>query len=313
MVLTALVCGLTAALSVSAADSVPSKPGDFWLTNHAQFPGVWAGHTPSVDRFETLHAEAVAGRLKLIWRPDRLATNAVVVAHASVSELSHWASRDWRPFPMQQRGQFLEAIVPVEDVDVPVAYFLSVVEASATNLSPLRAVTPRLAGLEDPSRIFWPVLEGFEEDLESWQLLTTGREGGQMKTDPACRHGQAALAVSLPPGKRSITVATTRVKGWQAVSQKARGVRVWLRTRQGEGRARFTLLANAHSTNQVVVTSRTEARLNDQWQKVDLFFDDFPALALVDVDLFAIEFIGEGPRDFLLDDLELIGPWRMLP
>jgi hypothetical protein len=32
---------------------------------------------------------------------------------------------------------------------------------------------------------------------------------------------------------------------------------------------------------------------------------------LANVDWFTIEFIGVGPRDFLIDDLQFLGPWKI--
>jgi hypothetical protein len=90
----------------------------------------------------------------------------------------------------------------------------------------------------------------------------------------------------------------------------AQGVLVWLRTREGGSRARFTLLANALTTNQMVGIFPQDANLTNRWQKVNLPFASFPGLQLPSIDLLAVEFIGDGPREFLVDDLQLLGPWR---
>lgn len=175
----------------------------------------------------------------------------------------------------------------------------------------MRLCRPRAAGLEEPSRIFWSFLEGFEQDMESWRLLTTDAGAPPLKTDPTAHNGRAALAVTLPVGKHSVTVATTRVRGWQVQQHGATGLRLWLRAREGAARAQFTLLAQAFTTNQVVAVWPRDVQLTAQWQQVDLPFGLVPQVPLAAVDLFAIEFIGEGPREFLVDDLQLLGPWGM--
>ena len=46
---------------------------------------------------------------------------------------------------------------------------------------------------------------------------------------------------------------------------------------------------------------------------MELFFSALPRLSLGAVDLFAIEFVADGPREFLVDDLQLLGPWKLEP
>jgi hypothetical protein len=235
---------------------------------------------------------------------------------------------------MTWRGQGWECWVPVEDIEVPIVYFVAVESSTpqkssahhgaelaalpedreiATNVSPMRVCRPHLLGLKGPTRIFWPFLEGFEQGLESWRWLAPEPEPGRLKTDPLAKNGHAALLVSVPAGKRSVTIATTRVRGRELVTRAATGLRIWLRTRHGSGQARFTLLADALTTNQVVAVSRQQAHLAPVWRKVDLAFDDFPDLPQRGVDLFTIEFIGHGPQDFLVDDLQLLGAGKVEP
>jgi hypothetical protein len=299
-----------------------SDPPDRWITSVVQFPPQFRQPTTQTNLFANLRAEAWAERLKILWTPELPLTNESAVSlHASADELGHWPARDWRPFSMSLRGNSWEVFVPVDDPDVPLVYFVSVIRERAsgggsalvfsTNISPMRICTPRLAGLEEPTRIFWPFLEGFEQDTVSWRWLAPTQESVPLKTDPDAMTGGAALLVALPGGKRSVTIATTRVRGWQLVQQSATGLRVSLRTRQGTGRARMTLLGDASTTNQVVSVWRKEPMVTESWQKVDVLFSDLPRLALSRVDLFAIEFIGEGPLEFLVDDLQLLGPWKL--
>ena len=298
-------------LAVQAAAQTNPPPADAWATNFVQFPSAIDTNQIRLTGFETLRAEVNAGRLKILWSLQQPDTNVGVIVVASADEPGHWPVRDWRSYPMSLRGTNWETSVPVDDVDVPLVYFVRMSTATATNVSLMRVCNPRAAGLEEPSRIFWPFLEGFETGTEGWSLLANQPGFASMQTDATAKNGHAALRVSLLPNKRSVTVATTRVRGWQILQNGATGLRVWLRTREGTGRARFTLFANAFNTNQIISISSIEAKLDKRWQKIELPFTSFPKLPLGSVDWFTIEFIGVGPRDFLIDDLQLLGRWKI--
>ena len=212
---------------------------------------------------------------------------------------------------MTLSGSQWQTRMPVDDIDVPIIYFVQMVAHGKTNISPMRICHPRVLGLEMPSRPFWPFLEGFEQGLESWSLVAARTNVLSLTTDTLAKNGYSSLKVSLPAGQHSTTVATTRVRGWQIQQNAATGLRLWLRTKTGTGRARFTLFANAFGTNQVMATSSIEAKLTDQWQKLELPLNSFPKIPLGSVDWFTIEFIGDGPTDFLIDDMQFIGPWRI--
>jgi len=287
----------------------PGPRGDGWLTNAFQYPATLAARAERSNGFSSLRAEVIVGRLKVIWSTSLSSTNRSATLHYSVGEPGHWPARDWRRLPLEPRGAQAEAAIPVADLDLPLVYFVSLATPAQTVVSPPRLCRPRDAGLEEPPRIFWPYLEGFEEDLESWRGLTP--EGLTIRCDPEARSGRSALAVALPAGKNAATVATTRLRGWHIWKHRARGVRVWLRMREGEGRARFTLFANYGSTNQVSALFPKETRLTPQWQKVDLRFAEFGGLPETAVDLLAIDCLGGSGREFLLDDLQLLGPWEL--
>lgn len=235
-------------------------------------------------------------------------TNAVVSIFASADEPGHWPVRDWREFEMVESGTNWEARIPVEDVDVPIAYFAREVIGGRTNFAPMRLMYPRSLGLEEPTRFFWPFLEGFEQGASSWRLAT---DYGAMQLSPESKNGLAALRVSLPEGKRSVTIGTTRVRGWRAQHAGVHGLSVWLRTRGGAAAVRFALHANAFTTNAVVRVSPLEGRITNQWQRVDVSFDSFPKLPLAEVDWLTLEFIADGPRKIFVDDLQFLGPWEM--
>jgi hypothetical protein len=174
----------------------------------------------------------------------------------------------------------------------------------------MRIFKPREAGMDMPTRLFWSFLEGFEEGTASWKLLSRESEGGALRTSATAKSGMTSLLVALGPRQRPVTIGTTRLRGWQISKQGATGVRLWLRTVSGKGRVRFALHANAFTPEQAVSAAQQEWTLNDQWQQVDLSFDQFPPLALGSLDFFSLEFSGEGAREFLLDNVELLGKWK---
>ena len=291
-------------LLVPSLGAAEKPVADFWLTNAGQYPPGVSTNAVRASGFENLHSEALAGKLKISW-PSTNAPPAGVTLLASEDDPGHWPARDWRSYAMEQHGENWEAYVPVDSLDVPVVYFVRAGE----KISPMRLTRPRALGLEAPTRIFWPFLEGFEEGLESWRLLSDAM--AELKTGTPVKNGKAALIAALPAGKKSIAIGTTRVRGWFVEEHFAKGLSVWLRTREGTGRARFTLLAHAFTTNQVVAVRAGEVPLTAQWQRVELPFDTFPKISRGAIDLFTIEFMADGPREFLVDDLQLLGRWRL--
>lgn len=292
----------------ASAEETNRPPADAWFTDAFDWPGFVQTQTVAVSGFETLHAEDSAGRLKVFWSPAVMDTNAAVRLFASADEPGHWPVRDWRGIDAFARGTNWEAKIPVDDVDVPVAYFLTVAAGGKTNYSGLRLTYPRELGLDEPTRIFWPFIEGFEEGLESWRLATP--DCGTMEVVGEAHNGLGALLVTVSPGQHSVTVGTTRLRGWRVVEPTIRGVGLWVRTGGGPARVRFTLHANAFTTNQVISVSSSEALATDHWRRVDMAFDSFPKAPLVNVDWFTLEFIAEGPREILIDDLQYLGPWK---
>ncbi len=86
------------------------------------------------------------------------------------------------------------------------------------------------------------------------------------------------------------------------------GIRVWLRTGAGTGRARFTLLANAYTPGQKVGAWPKQTVVGETWQQVDLLFSELREFPIGQVDVFAIELIGNAPTAFFVDDIQLLGP-----
>ncbi len=303
--------GLATALLLHAADAFaqPQPAVDAWLGGALLYPRGLATNALQPDAFTGLRAEQLAEQLKVRWQPTTPVASPRVVLHFSADAPGHWPARDWRTLPMLQRGVVWEATLPVDDLDVPLVYFVSVGDETPAWLSPLRVVAPRLAGMAKPSRVFWPFLDGFEDGLAGWELIST--TAPPLKTSPLAHDGNAAMAVTLPPGAGSVTVSTTRVRGWHYSHQLATGLRVWLRAPGRAGVARFSLHAQSGTTNAVVIASTIEAALDDQWRKVDLAFSSFPNFPVVGTDRFTIQFSGEGPTEFLVDDVRLLGRWRL--
>jgi len=262
--------------------------------------------------FATLRAEAVAGKIQVTWAPDSSRGPTQVVLHASADAPGHWPARDWRSLSMNLRGTTWSAFLAVEDVEEPILYFVRSVSAGAITISPMRILLPQEAGLEEPTRPFWPFLEGFEEGFESWRLLSDN-EVSLLGTSTSAKSGRAALMVRMPSGRRSLTLVTTRVRGWLAEQKRASGICLWLRTAEGAGRARFSVLAHAFTTNEVSRVWPADAELSERWRRVDLYFDQLPSFPLRAMDVFSIEFIADGTREFLVDDVQLLGPWPLDP
>jgi hypothetical protein len=307
------LCGLVGLLR--AAPTPAGPPADDWLSNLQRRPpatAIW--HTPALPNqkaFLQLQAESVAGKLKIRWHPpaEVIPLQAELVTSSDAPE--RLEVRDWRSRPLQARGGAWEAAVPIDNVDVPLVYYVRVQTASGWQQSPLRMAHPRSSGLEEPSRIFWPFLEGFEDNLQSWRLINAPADAPPLQTNAPPHNGKAALRVTQPAGKHSVTVGTTRVRGWQIEQQMATGVRVWLRVSEGVGTAQFTLFANAFATNQTVQTTTNLVRLTPRWQRVDLPFNTFPKIPRGEIDFFTLEFTGADRQEFWVDNLSLLGRWRL--
>lgn len=301
-----------AGLLVALMAQAQTKPAaDAWVADAVQFPNGLATNALNRETFTALRAELLAGQLKVRWQPATPATPPSLALHFSADAPGHWPARDWRTLPFTQRGAVWEATLPVDDLDVPTVYFVSDGSPAPALLSPMRVVSPRLAGMEKPSQVFWPFLDGFEERAGGWEISAPSAGVPPPRTSTGAHDGNAALSVTLPAGQRSVTVGTARVRGWHYSHQLATGLRVWLRAPGGSGRARFTLHANHRATNAVAVGSTIEAALGDQWRKVDLSFSSFPNFPMAGTDWFSIEFSGAGPCEFLVDDLRLLGRWRL--
>ncbi len=293
-----------------------APPADDWLAGPYSYPTELKALPIVSNPAPALHAEIIAGHLKAYLAAEAGATNQSVVIVASQDSPGHWTARDWREFPMQLRGGNWETILPVDDLYVPLAYFSRTSAGPAGtapgSLSPMRVAVPGRLGMEIPSHPFYPYIEGFEEGLHRWELVGRVSDGAEMKIVPMPHDGKSALEVRIPARQTSATVATTRVRGRQLADHHATGLRLWLRTSTGSGRAGFTLFANAHGPEQVSATCNLpEPAIDTTWRKVELPLSAFPGLTVSEIDWFAIEFIGAPGTGFLIDDLSFMGPWAL--
>ncbi len=311
------LCGLLALGAVAALAQTPKPRTDQWLAGPFAYPAIVGASVGGTAGFEGIETDAVAGRLKIYWTAAATEGAGRVMLFASAEMAGHWPARDWHALPMSHRGGRWEASVPVESVDIPMIFFLRVGAGAGTRLSAMRICAPRAAGLEEPSRIFWPYLEGFEGTLESWRGFGANVMAGAalgaapLQTDPVAKQGKLSLRVAVPGAGQMVGVATTRVRGWQIVERSATGLRLWMRTRSGAGRVVFTLFANAGGAREMVMPYDRVVLLDERWQKVDLAFARFGKGPLAEVDLLALEFSAEAAREFLVDELQLLGPWKL--
>ncbi len=92
------------------------------MTNSVQYPvpSIALSHSlPPAAGFALLHADVVAGKLKIYWPAEDHGSNTLIQVFASADELGHWPARDWHAYAMSRRGTNYEANVPVENIDVP--------------------------------------------------------------------------------------------------------------------------------------------------------------------------------------------------
>jgi len=280
----------------------PQPGSDVWLTNAPALPQPHTTTAIDTNRFSSLRAEAVAGKLLVRWEIGEPFSEARIIASADAP--GHWPARDWRTFPMRRTPTGWLTEVPADGLDVPIIYFASAIGQGTSLASPMRMVHPRALGLEEPTRLFWPFIEGFEQGTEGWRAID-----GSLRRDTEGKSGRASLGIQISKERRSATLVTTRLRGWFLEEHGATGVALWLRLKTGTGTARFTLFANAFSTNQLIARRTETMKVTEKWTQAVLHFRSFPKLALGDVDLFSVELTAEPGMEFLMDDVRLLGRW----
>lgn len=289
-------------LAAAAFAAEPSPNADCWLTNGV-FPVPFSDANVRTNLFQTLRAEAVAGKLQVKFEALPSLHKPRVIASADAP--GHWPARDWRSLPMRRAGPNWLAELPVDSLDVPQIYLVAAMTGEQEVVSPMRLAMPRDLGLEKPTRLFWAFLEGFEQGAQSWRA-----KNSQVHTGALARSGRSALSVTVPSDRQSATLTSTRLRGWYLQEHGADGVALWLRTRSGTASAAFTLAGHAFSTNQILSRKTETTTISTNWTKVRLTFESFPRPPLADLDLLAIEFAAEPGTEILLDDVHLLGRWR---
>ncbi len=278
------------------------------LEGSSAYPDELSGGTVDPEIFRELKVDSIAGRLRFSFPSTAVPAKAEVRLWSSVDAPGHWAARHWLPVPMKAPGRDRVAVLPVDNLDVPIVYFVEAADGGR-KLSPLRICAPRALGLEKPSRPFWSFLEGFEEGTRGWRVLAPASGGVDQKIVPSPYNGKRALSVRIPEGKASVTIATTALREWHIRLQGAIGAQFQTRVPGGRGRVRLTILMDAFSEEQRVSVLPQTIEAGGDWTRIDVLFKDFPGLKPGRVDLLAFEFIGEPGREFLLDDLRLLGDW----
>lgn len=273
-------------------------------------PEVRSGYL-NTNIFTNFFAESIAGKIQVLWNNPPGLSNSTGTVFYSVDYPEHTFSRNWQYLPLIFRGPLFNASIPVDDVDVPIIYFITIVSEGKTNLSPMRICYPRAAGLEAPSRPFWHFLEGFEEISINWRILNTYTNIVPLHTNCAPKNGKVALCITLPEGRRSISVGTTRLRGWQIEHSNATGFSVWLKTNGEKGQVQFSLVSYFGTPKQVVSQHPQIIPISSDWKRVELNFNSFPKANLIGVDLLVFEFSGNDKAEFYIDDLSLSGKWMV--
>jgi len=290
------------------AVAAQTNVADQWLQSGAVYPPIGSNSVASTNQFATFHAEAVSGQLQITWVPEPdfgSPTHVLVVSSADAP--GHWPVRDWRVHSLQPHGQSWQVNVPTDSADAPIIYFALAQSGGATQVSPMRVCRPRALGIEQPSRYFWPFLEGFEQGLGSWRNLSGG---GELRISDMAKNGRAALALSVPANHHSASAGTTRLRGWFVQEHGASGFAFWARTASGTGEIRCSLLANAFIDRQAIAAQTNATAVNPHWRRIEVPFSAFARFPLGDLDFVTIEFTAEAGSELLVDDLYLLGRWR---
>ena len=290
---------------VGVAAAHAAEPVDAWCPG-ASLP---SGLSPAPDLFETLAATAVLEdrRLAVVWNPGlKVSTNGVALVHASTGAPGHWASRDWRSWRMERTEAGWRALVPLESVEMPLAYFVGFASAVATNCSPVRSFRTAGSDLVTPTFVFNGFLEGFEEGLEAWEPTVAGISERSMVRSTNALTGRYALRLEVPAGRASMTVGTTRVRGWMLEEYSPVALRFAARTESGNGRIACVLHGNARTPNVAVYPTKAEFTVGRDWRRFEVPMEAFTGLRPGMVDAFTLQFRSESGRALLVDDLELV-------
>lgn len=250
-----------------------------------------------------LAATAAGGRLRVTWAARGPATDAAVTLWTSTDAPGHWPSRDWRPVAMTRQGGAWAAELPLRSAVVPVVYFAQ----AAGGVTPMRIFHPARAGVAEPPAAAWTFLEGFEEGHEGWELATGAREAPPLERASPGATGRGALAVTVPPGRASVAVNTTALRGWMLLEAgPGATLRLAARTDAGPGRLRVWLATQAGAPEFVRHEGPGAWEVGPEWRRFEVPLAAFQRLRPGEVDRVTFEFAGRAGQRLLLDDVELV-------
>lgn len=280
---------------------------DRWLEPPGTFPdGAPATRVTPADAAGFAGA-AVDGRLRVRWTAPAPAETAAVHLRFSADPPGHWPSRHWRTVAMTWDGGAWAADVPVLTTAAPLIYFAEVRESGAGGWStPMRLFDPAQTGMTPPPEAGWRFLAGFEDAFEGWELATGARNAPPLERASPGATGRGALAVTVPPGRASVAVNTTVLRGWMLLELgPAAALRLAARTDAGTGRLRVWLATGAGSPEFVRHEGPWTWEVGPAWRRFEAPFGAFRRLRPGEVDRVTFEFAGRAGQRLLLDDVEL--------
>lgn len=315
-----LVCGLALVYGPGRLEGAtpPPEGGDGWATEVVVPPEF--GTPLGTSGFGTLSAVAADRYMVVRWMPSRALSSAPGSPgiQASTDTPGKRILRDWRSWPMTRAaGGAFEARIPVASIDVPTAYFLTrfpgVPEGNrgVPEVTAAREFWPRVAGMTEPTEPFRGFVEGFEEGLRGWELVSVrdaGDAGRGLVASTNALSGSRALRLEIPPGRGSVTVGTVRVRGWMLTEHRVEAIRIAARTESGEGRLGVALHSRARTGADALAVhpARGEFRVLPTWQRLEIPIEAFVGLRPYWVDWLTFQFFGESGTSLVLDDLELV-------
>jgi hypothetical protein len=278
-----------------------------------------SGETSTPGWFESLVATPMVEerRIAVTWVPPgdagaaKRATGTVEVL-ASTGRPGHWLSRDWRRWKMEQTASGWRAVVPVETVDEPIAYYVRHLEEGRSRVSPVRLFRTPGSELLAPTFVFTGFLDGFEEGIAGWEPVAAALPETAVTHSQRALTGRGALRLEVPAGRASVTVGTVRIQGWMLLEHAPVAVRFAARLEDATGRKEdvgrigCALHGNARTPDVAIYPTLGEFTIGREWRRLEIPIEAFTGLRPGTVDWFTIQFRADSGRALLVDDLELV-------
>lgn len=279
-----------------------------------------SGETPTPGWFEALGATPLVEerRLAVTWVPPAETgtakrTPGTAEVLVSTGRPGHWPSRDWRRWKMELTASGWRAVVPVETVDEPLAYFVRHTSSGETHVSPVRLFRVPGSELVAPTFVFTGFLDGFEEGITGWEPVAAGLPDTAVTRSSQALTGRGALRLEVPPGRASVTVGTVRIQGWMLLEHNPVAVRFAARMEEqagrkdgGVGRVNCALHGQARTPDVAIYPTLGEFTIGKEWRRLEVPVEAFTGLRPGTVDWFTIQFRADSGRALLVDDLELV-------